>query len=612
MMTRNAGRRRRYLDVAFVMVSLTLLLLSLFIIFSNGPANHYEFSVYNAYPLYVWVFIACSLSIGQFIVLRGAFAAERSRLWVMGYLMILGCNSVLLMIPFLRGYTVYGRYDVLTHVGYMHDIIVSGHIGQSNMYPIEHVLGSSVAIVSNIQITTIPSILPQVFTMLFFLSLILLVRFTAENRSQILVGYAFFTILLFSNSDSVIISHVTFAPNALSFFMLPLMFFAFMKCNRSRNARYAIITLILIVTITLVHPLSSLVMIAFMAIWELARRRYSTWSTTSTSARLPDSKILLLIGVTVYLASRAYSVLVFKSLHTVVEMLLGSGTGSEFQIYAGGIGMWNVRFGDVIVFLFLSYGAFVIIGLISFMSILNPVRRAVKIEGVPIVRVLSIAGFLMFIFLSLGVFLSSFITGFGRILAYSILFSFLLIPAYFFPASRYRSEERGRIWKRRIIGPALTLFLISSLCIITIFPSPLVRTENQQVTTSELEGMRMFEGARGSDIPAVGLGIVESRFVDALYGVDEHQFSVVSPGAKTTPVDHFGYDKNDTLGEVYSGSRYLLINEVGRGMYQSLYQDYQSRWRFEPSDFAKLNSDTNVQSILSNGNVEAYLILNGT
>ena len=74
------------------------------------------------------------------------------------------------------------------------------------------------------------------------------------------------------------------------------------------------------------------------------------------------------------------------------------------------------------------------------------------------------------------------------------------------------------------------------------------------------------------------------------------------------PPDHFGY-QNETLSrDFYNNSKYLLVNDRGRGLNQHVNPEFEYKWSFSPRDFERLKFDNKIQQIYSNRNLEIFML----
>jgi len=118
-----------------VLVSIFCINIVLLTIALGGSAKGYEISIFNVYPMYLWISIVVSISSAIILLLLNAFSPKK-KIWVWSLFIILFTNLIILELPLFRGYALFGRSDVLTHLGYVNDILNYGTIGTQNYYPI--------------------------------------------------------------------------------------------------------------------------------------------------------------------------------------------------------------------------------------------------------------------------------------------------------------------------------------------------------------------------------------------------------------------------------------------------------------------------------------------
>jgi hypothetical protein len=141
-----------------------------------------------------------------------------------------------------------------------------------------------------------------------------------------------------------------------------------------------------------------------------------------------------------------------------------------------------------------------------------------------------------------------------------------------------------------------------------LYASPLIKAENQHVTPSDFIGLKTFFSYRNEDLQINELGLVSSRFYDAMYGESAERQNMNIFNINMTPPDHFGY-QNETLSRnFYNSSKYLILNDKGRGFYPHIYPEFEDKWRFLEKDFKRLKSDNKIQQVYSNRNTEIFII----
>ena len=70
---------------------------------------------------------------------------------------------------------------------------------------------------------------------------------------------------------------------------------------------------------------------------------------------------------------------------------------------------------------------------------------------------------------------------------------------------------------------------------------------------------------------------------------------------------HFGYDVLNQYGGWFKQPAYLVINQADRMLYQEIYPEMQNI-RLTPADFDRLNQDTSLQRLFSNGGMDVYSV----
>ena len=146
-----------------LVINYAILLSALLVILLTPPASGYEFSICDAYPNYFWCLIITSIFLGQICAVLSVLDDSTGKYWPLGFLAAVIANCLLLFLPVIRGYFIYGSGDILTHIGYMKDIGNYASIG-SNHYPILHMLGFSMHEFTGLSFGIITMIIPPIFS----------------------------------------------------------------------------------------------------------------------------------------------------------------------------------------------------------------------------------------------------------------------------------------------------------------------------------------------------------------------------------------------------------------------------------------------------------------
>lgn len=256
--------------IAFISITSALYIISL-----TPPAGGYELSIYDAYPVYFWIFIIISIASGVVILVYNAFTKIRSNWWIVGFFITILSNLIVISLPTLRGYFISDFSDELTHLGLINDIALTGHIGYSNYYPVSHILTSILSNISGLTSRVIIKIVPIFFYLMYIIGLYILVKATRSTFGQVLLALAFGSVLIFTYYT------YQFLPTQFSLSLVPLILTILLKkaeYPNQLNLEYKIIFLILLVLMPFLHPLGSIFLIGIFLLFEVSRIIYKSLS----------------------------------------------------------------------------------------------------------------------------------------------------------------------------------------------------------------------------------------------------------------------------------------------------------------------------------------------
>lgn len=573
----------------------------LYIILETSSAQFYEYSIYDVYPWYFWFFIIMSIFSGQFILINSALFKYRRDLFIYGFTVIILSNSILLFMPFIRGYLIFGDGDVLTHIGFMTDILNTYHIG-SNPYPMEHILGTVINLVANIAFNYISMLIPSLFSLFFILSCGLLGRQIFEEKGEVVLLIIFSSILLFGTIHSL------FTPFHQSSLIIPFILFLFFKRFsikqdlKQREMKFSFILVIFCIFIALFHPLTTLCLSIIFLISEFV---FKFMLRTSESLHTQiNTKNLNLILLTIFSIWSSYLYLSVQGLESIVEAVTGAGTSeSQLQQSVNIVAKSDASFFTTVKVFLSVYGSALILGLLSLLCIfiLAYLFRKFNVK-IRYYYIFSSLGFAFFSLLSIFLLVSNNSFSFIRIYLYSELFSLILIASTFYLV--YKNIKFNKNYIHKLFCLLLILMLYFSL--FSLYFSPIVKRPNSQVTKSYFMGMKSFYENRNESMSILELGISNFRYYDAIYGVGYPGLNINATG--TAPVEHFNYINDTSFGKAYNHDVYFLLTDQGLNFYPIVYPEFRNKWKFTPSDFHKLNSDSSINSIYTNGGIDVFFI----
>jgi hypothetical protein len=590
-----------------ITLSFVLITLSLLVIAANPSNGSYEFSIYSAYPWYFWASVLSSIIIGQVLILSRCYSHSNKVLLLSG-VAILFSNTILLCLPILRGYVAFGRGDVLTHIGWMKDILQTGYIGIHDIYPLNHILGVSFSFASGMNLYDVTMVIPIFFSLFLTITVFLFAREILETRWQIILATVIGSIMLFGTAQT------SFAPFQQSIFLFPFTLFLFFKSRSSSKASlYRAMFLFYLVFVAFYHPLSAVFMIAILIVMEQGMA-FSKWAgMVDEKKSAPFQKMqkvsnLVLIAFVVCFMWNAYTKVVRINIWNLLNSLNSSSDSSQLASYTNIINSNNLSIVDILGSLFTMYGQYVILIIITTLGMARLLHGMIKLghKQSPITLMLSYE-FSFFIIASIVTSFIVYIVGFGRYLIVSVIFCIFLLPLLMdsakFPKRFGNIKPKPYLQSIALMILVFTLLMISTL---SLYASPTVRSINYQVTETEFVGMDGFNHMRVMDNQVFEMGTSQYRMYDALYGRDSKSFTTNE--ILYSPPDHFGYLSNQSWTGNSSSPKYLLLTDAGRYFYPEIYPDFSNRWRFTNADFTRLMLDSNVTKLYDNSNLDIYWI----
>lgn len=588
-----------------LVINYVLLLSALLIILLTPPARGYEFSIYDAYPNYFWCLIIASIFLGQICAVLSVLDDSTSKYWPLGFLAAVIANCLLLFLPVIRGYFIYGSGDVLTHIGYMKDIGNYASIG-SNHYPILHMLGFSMHEFTGLSFGIITMIIPPIFSIVSILYWYILGKeiFNDKSKVVILVLIAFLPMYGLMNS--------LFTPNHESFLMLPLVLYCLIKSQNAADKReVSAILITLSLLIVLFHPLIAIMVMSIYALQYVSD--LISKLTLSSKPHAKNTWIVIAIMAMIFSIWSTYIYLLTDVLDSLISSIMGTdAVESEFLAQLDLLSQVEVDIIYLIKLGLFTYGLDAILGLLALISILYLLILYTK-GGIKIPHFLlfSMVCFILFFTLGVTIFFTINEFGYGRVYNVAQIFSLIIISSSVVTAYR-RLQNIGNF--KKVIFCALTCTIVIVLIVLSAFTlhlSPNIKQVNQQVPMSDYYGMATFFEKRDDSILILEHGTSQMRFHDAIYGCSYPEVNIRydwGGGNSLLPVDHFGYNASYSLGSNYDGKRYFLLTTQGKDFYEHMYPEFPDKWRFIERDFERLESDASVIRVCSNGNLALYLI----
>lgn len=570
----------------------------------SNPAIGYELDIYTSTPFAVWLFIILATLGGISIIVHQVATKgyENSNLWLMGFFVLILSRVSTMYIPYIRGYLTWDG-DNISHVGLLKDIILTGHFSGNNYYPVTHSLLSQTVLITGISNFTVTNLSTTFLSVMYMLSSYLLATIALSHRGQrIIATLVTGTVVLQSPGFNI---DILLLPNGWSILLLPLVFFCFFKVE---EIQYRVLFLVFLVLYPFFHPLSSLMMMIFLAViiltpllFHLVMKR--RWSLVAISSQFLFQSVLIEAAILLpwLLAFQAFNPNL-RMLWRQITTGFGPDVIGDMQNQLGKVSTGLID--SLIIFLKLYGVSFGVIAL-ALIGIILLTKQIIRGE---IQRETSVLVFLFGVFISVGLLYFLYLLGAPgleaigatRLLSYTTTFTPVL--------SGYALFELLRRVKTKLLaytGLICLIMTLSFLGIRSLYYSPYIIQPNLQITQMNMKGMGWLFSEKSTSISFVSVTSLPNRYADGILGtVESSRRNDITSNLIHFP-DHFAYNIYDTIGEQYSDNKYLAITKLDRILFNTVWRSVD---RFNDDDFIKLDGDTTVDKIYSNKELDAYYI----
>ncbi|MBA7491965.1 hypothetical protein ES702_02513 [subsurface metagenome] len=582
----------------------------------NSPAVGYEASIYSATPPIVWVGTIFAIVCGIGIVIHQIYAKEheQSNLWILGLLLVGLGIAVIVSMQVIRGYALWGRGDGPTHLGIAQDVISSGHIGRWNFYPLTHVFLAQLSFLFNIAPIIIYKYMPLFFALLYAAFMYLLARAILPDKGQVifatLAGIASIT-FLHDYHNTLLLN-----PAHLANLFFPLAIFLLIASYAGSKSgfipQFSLLFIIMIFFIPMFHPILGFVLLLILlTIW--LPHRILGKAKDGNPARIalsrPQLRVNVVLILFVWLFTWVSSFYIFEALiRNLHEIFMGEAV-TELDFLAKDM-QYAQQYGySPVAQFFKVYGCGLIYALLTLVSIPIVLRRLRVDRGFTFLNSLyGPIGGLVFI---TGLLYILNLTSPTRAVPYVIMLSTIFTGFTLYWIIQ-KAQQLHRYHYLPKLGALLVLLILISVFIAGIlrfYPSPYTLTANDQVTRTEMIGMKWFFNNKEITTSVTSITITPRRFADFLMTKEERRRHrpVLIKNAETKPPWHFGYTEKATLGESYTEDTYLLLNNMDKVIYEEVFPR-MAEIRLLPTDFKKLEQDPLVDKLYSNGGLDVWYI----
>jgi len=586
--------------ISFSFISLVLIILIL-----SSPADGYELSIYQAYPLYFWFFIvgAVILSISSLFIY--SIYEIKGNSWLCGLLPLIFVYFIFLLLPIFRGYALYGRggADVLTHIGHMKTIVTTGHLFDENIYPITHILHVTLKFIG-IPFEKAVTFVPSFFSIIYLFFILLLAKIISKNFHHAIFVLAFSSPLLFS------FFHTCIHPFIICLYVVPLLIYSFHKREDMKSkAEFSFIIVLLSILIVFFHPLMTLILVMILVMFGFSEIIFKLIVKSDVNTNFKKNINVILIVILSFLAWY----LSFHLIQNLFEKILIQFRESIAISYTKTLDTAQISIFQIINLIIYKYGAisvYILIALICAAIVFKKSfsKKSILLEflyGAQVILGASLGGIFLLSYLIVADPIRAFI--------YAIL-----ISAVFAGLILYKKIKKIKMSSLRkpvkifIICFVILIVLGSSvLCILNVYPSPITSSTNPQMSHMEKNGLEFFLLNKAPEIPTASFGF-SFKINDYIFGIDKalktrygNTFSLELPS-------RFGYMGNESLQAIFNYNKtYIIITEFNRVGYKVLPRNtWAIAHRYMEEDFERLNRDFSVDKIFDNNEFETMLISN--
>jgi hypothetical protein len=638
----------------FCIFCLILTQISILVAYFN-PSHGYELSLYKYTPSIVWISLLVSIFGGIVVVIYILYKNlfEYYNYCFLGIYILLFNRVVLIYIPYIRGYYSW-RGDNFYHIGILKDTLLLKHI-PNIIYPITHVLLSELVYITGISIEIIVNYSTALFSVFYVISIYLLATSSLVTKKEQILAVTSIACVLFNSYN------VFLMPNGWSILYLPIVLFLYLKSlvkNQSMN--YTILFFITLILYPFFHPLSTVMLILMLVIigfigFLIYLRKYTSFAVNSQFLknyhiknstlsnkfynfyikRLYKSynKLGLLPFLTKYkekISGNTYLfplipitpilleitiflpwLLSFQQFNTNIKMLYVSIiTDSSPDIIASmsdtiqnKLKLTHLEFIDLLINSMGDELIFLMLFLLSVVLLLKYSNSKKITTNLIVILIITLFIGLLNTFALLNIIPGLQNMGSGRFQSYLLIFT----PIFAGFVLSYVINKRIMICKFNL-APIFCGFIILIASIISIYglyPSPYIITPNPSITKMDINEANWFLTFKNPEVNNVFIMSPIYRFGDGILGIKESKRILGDPYLENKIPDHFNYTISKNLGNSYTQNKYSVITKFDIIVYDTVWKNIE---RYNEEDFEKLENDTSVVKLHSNGEDSVYYI----
>ncbi|MDI3475591.1 MAG: hypothetical protein PWQ95_1319 [Thermococcaceae archaeon] len=550
----------------------SLFILSFYLLITP-TAPSYEVSIYSQTPLGFWILVIFLLVVSQI-----SLNFKEKKLPLIPVIVLLLVDSYIFVLPYLRGYFMYGREDPMTHIGLIKYMLISAHNYPLNFYPIFHIFGAILALISDLKIYNLTFFVPSISFLLFALWSLILWKTLHSKRDSIKFIISILFVPLFGFWTYLMV------PNMFSFYLIPLVLFVWIT-NRTNKKKKHVLIIIFFLLMMYLHPVTTMYLLITFLLLDLSVMICDYFKICNPIrdydylVKSPYIIVLLLILFGSWYTS--FKVIIYSLKGFVYSLLLAHSGNPFLEQYKTQLQWYNLHILRLLEWGMIRYGIILTLSTVIVVRILNILKRYKKItlnlDDIEFAEIFSYVGFLFF-----GIWTA--ITMFTRFLNYERVVKYLIFFSLVPFATQLKQISTEKKSRKVFIIP-LILLVFDAIAIYSVYPSPLMGAINQQVSHSEYVGMNWFFEHKSKYIQTRTQLINQFRFYDAIYGTMYSYPNVYYSPKFYVPI-HYDYRGTD--------SYFVIENDIRAVFYSSLIPEKKEFWKYTPEDFRKLIASRDI------------------
>lgn len=592
------------------------------ILIVEKPTLGYEISIYDSITPLAWNLIAISLLCGILTTILALFDNSKKFYWFLGFSAILFNNLIILMIPSLRGYVFNGRSDLMSHIGYVRDILVFRHLyntpSQLQVYPATHVFLAAASLITNIDPIRLIDIFYPYIYLVYVTYMYLLAKelFLTSKLAHLTMVCA--TVLLLSQINFQVL------PYAVSILTAPGILYTYIVLSKRKSIGFTLILLQLLLFLPFLHPMTSAVFIGLIFILEVFKvfiniflriqnNKDSLFFYKPLSLVIPGAMLFIIFTIWLWHNWAYWSL----SVNIIYDLISGKISVGALQDVSDALGRITMTTSEIVILFFKMFGHQFAYLLISFFTLLllliNYRKNKTLLKNWKMLLIITyfFCSIIIFIF-----HLSNRITatGYWRFLDPITLISPLFVAL---ALSRLIISRKNTTWSPTLVISAcfvtLVLFLVSWTSINTFYPSINTRRPNHQISRAELDGIHWYYDRKEILYNTL---VIKPKYLfgELLFGYlgAYERGDILYPpysqysGEFVVPA-HFnfrGLEKNK-ISQDNKLPFYLLISKFDKAFHTEVYPELEE---FTGVDFAQLQFNPILNKVYTNPEFDIWFI----